>query len=294
MAEYELRYGNTRARVTTAGAQITSFKGCDGREVIWQADPKVWAQHTPVLFPVCGSVRDNRIRIDGVFYPMTKHGFTRGSEFRAAHTGEDFIDLVLTPHEDSRRMYPFEFAFHVTYRLFENGYTTTFLVENLSTRVMPFCLGGHPGFNCPMEESSAFEDYILRFEKPETGMNSLAPGGYLIRGAEKLAAFTDEKTLPLSHSLFDERDALIFAGLNSRTVELVHKQHGRGIRFSFPKMEVLAVWSKPGANAPYVCLEPWHGMPGREEDGDDFETKPYVTLLKPGMVYTSWFTASLI
>jgi hypothetical protein len=35
-------------------------------------------------------------------------------------------------------------------------------------------------------------------------------------------------------------------------------------------------------------------MPGREADSDDFEAKPYVTLLDPGRVYTTWFTMKLI
>ena len=294
MSNYELNYLNSSARVREKGAQITSFKGADGREVLWQADPAVWPQHAPVLFPVCGSVRNDRILIDGKAYPMTKHGFTRNPDFKVAHLGEDFIDLVLTDSEETLKMYPFAFAFHVTYRLFENGYTTTFLVENRSDKVMPLCVGGHPGFNCPMEVGAAFEDYELRFEKDEERRNSLAPGGGLIDGTETLSAFTDARTLPLSHDLFDERDALIFAGLNSRSVRLVHRESGHGLKFDFPKMEVLAVWSKPKANAPYVCLEPWHGMPGRAQDPDDFESKPYVTLLAPGRVYTSWFTVRLI
>ena len=293
MTEFELRYLNTTAKVRLKGAQITSFKGADGREVIWQADPNVWPQHAPVLFPVCGSVRDDKISIGGQYYPMPKHGFTRNPEFTLSHLGEDFIDLVLTDGGQTRKMYPFEFAFHVTYRLFENGYTTTFLVENRSKDVMPVCVGGHPGFVCPMEEGAAFEDYVLKFEKDESGMNQIAPTGYLISGEEKLEAFTDPRTLPLSYDLFD-RDALLFAGLNSREVKLVHRTSGKGISFEFPKMEVLAVWTKPGMKAPYLCLEPWHGMPGREQDGDEFEKKPYVTLLKPGTVYTSWFTVRVI
>ena len=294
MAEIQLRYNGTAATVRQKGAQITSFRGTDGREVIWQADPKVWPQHAPVLFPVCGSVRDGRINIAGKPYPMTKHGFTRNPEFAVAHAGEDFVDLVLTPTEESKLMYPFDFAFHVTYRLFDNGYTTTFLVENRSDRVMPLCVGGHPGFICPMEPGAAFEDYRLVFAKAESGENTLAPGGYLVDGAERLDELQDGRVLPLSHALFDARDALIFAGLNSRSVDLVHRVSGRGLRFDFPKMEVLAVWTMPNANADYICLEPWHGMPGRVQDSDTFEDKPYLTLLDPGKVYTAWFTTTLI
>ena len=289
-----LQYGKTTAKVQTRGAQIASFKGTDGKERIWQADPAVWAQHAPVLFPVCGSVRDGRILIDGTAYPMTKHGFTREPDFAVARRGADYVDLVLTDSEQTRSMYPFAFAFHVIYQLFENGYTTTFLIENKSEKVMPCCVGGHPAFIVPMEEGAGYEDYQLVFEKKENGINSLAPGGYLVDGEEQLAEMRDGRVIPLSHALFDERDALIFAGLNSRSVDLVHKDTGRGLRFEFPKMEVLAIWSMPKNHGDYVCLEPWHGMPGRAQDSDNFEDKPYVTMLEAGQVYTAWFTMRLI
>ena len=171
-----LKYGNSEAKVQTKGAQIASFRGADGRERIWQADPAVWAQHAPVLFPVCGSVRDGKITIGGETYPMTKHGFTREPEFAAARLGEDFADLTLTASEETRKMYPFDFVFHVIYRLFENGFTTEFLTENRSGRPMPFCVGGHPAFIVPMEDGAKFDDYQLVFAETEEGINSLAPG----------------------------------------------------------------------------------------------------------------------
>ncbi|MBR3493996.1 MAG: aldose 1-epimerase family protein [Clostridia bacterium] len=294
MEMIQLRYHDTTAQIQQVGAQIASFKGPDGREVIWQADPAVWAQHAPVLFPVCGSVRDGQIRIAGESYPMAKHGFTRTPVFEIAQRGEDQVDLVLRDSEETRGSYPFSFAFHVIYKLFDGGFVTTFQVENHSDRVMPFCVGGHPGFVCPMEPGAAFEDYQLVFEQRESGENTLAPGGYLCNGTEQLAELRDGRILPLTHGLFDERDALIFAGLKSRSVRLVHRDSGRGLRFDFPKMEVLAVWTKPGAQADYLCLEPWHGMPGRVQDSDNFEDKPYVTLLAPGNVFSAWFTATLL
>ena len=291
MEMIDLKYHDTTARIQTKGAQIASFRGPDGREVIWQADPAVWAQHAPVLFPVCGSVRNGKIRIAGEEYPMTKHGFTREPDFAVSHLGEDFVDLVLTDSEETRRMYPFSYAFHVTYRLFDAGYTTTFLIENRSDRPMPCCVGGHPAFNVPMEPGAAYEDYRLIFAQEEDGINSLAPGGYLLDGEEKLTELESGRILPLSHALFDSRDALVFAAPRSRSVDLVHRVSGHGLRFDFPKMEV---WSMPNKSAPYVCLEPWHGLPGRAQDSDNFEDKPYVTILPPSRVYTAWFTTTLI
>lgn len=295
MAEITLHYGQTSAAVSTLGAQIISFRGADGREVIWQADPRVWDQHAPVLFPVCGAVRDGKIAIAGREYPMSKHGFTRSNpEFQVSHLGDDFVDLTLTPNAESRAMYPFDFAFHVTYRLFEGGYTTTFLVENRSDAVMPVCVGGHPAFTCPMEAGAAFEDYQVVFAREESGEVAVVGKGGLLDGTERLAELQDGRVLPLTHQIFDEKDSLVFAGLNSRSVELVHRLSGRGLRLDFPKMESLVLWTMADNHGDYICLEPWHGLPGSVGGSGSFEDKPFVTRLKPGRVYTAWFTVTLI
>ncbi len=294
MATITLSNGRCTAQVLLKGAQMASFRGPDGREVLWQADPAVWAQHAPVLFPICGSAPNNTVIFDGVAYPMPKHGFSRSPEYTVVKQGEDFVDLALYPSEETKAMYPFDFVFHVIYTLLDNGYTTTFVVENKSDKVMPFCVGGHPGFAVPMEEGAEFTDYQLVFPHVEEGKNHLAPGGGLIDGYEYLDCFHNTDTLPLSYDLFDEHDALIFAELKSRSVNLVHKKSGKGIHFEFPKLEVLAVWTKPGAHAPYLCLEPWHGMPASVTETGRFEEKPFATMLKPGMSWQASFTATLI
>ena len=293
MSNIQLKCGATKAEVQLKGAQMVSFKVNDGREVIWQADPTVWPQYAPVLFPVCGMPKNEQVVIDGVTYPMAKHGFSRNPEFEVVKQGDDFVELVLTPNEESKPQYPFEFAFHVIYTLRENGFRTDFVVENKSDKVMPFCVGGHPGFIVPMEEGAAYTDYQLVFPEKETGRNLLVPGGRLVDG-EEIIPFENGTTLPLHHGLFDERDALVFADFKSRSVDLVHKVSGKGIHFSYPKMEVLAVWSMPKKNGDYVCLEPWHGMPGQVTESGKFEDKPFVTLLGPGMSHQCGYDVQLI
>ena len=204
----QLKYGSTTAEIRQKGAQMVSFRGSDGREVIWQADPAVWPNYAPVLFPVCGMPKDEKVIIHGVTYPMAKHGFSRNPVYTIARVGDDFVDLVLTPTEESRPQYPFEFEFHVVYTLRENGFRTDFIVENKSNAVMPFCVGGHPGFIVPMEEGAAYTDYQLVFPQRETGRNLLVPGGKLVDG-EEILPLIDGRILPLSHSLFDDRDALV-------------------------------------------------------------------------------------
>ena len=236
----ELKYGKTTAVIACKGAEMISFKGNDGREVIWRADPKVWAGHAPVLFPVMGNVKDGKVMIDGVSYPMSKHGFCRKADFDVAKIGDDFVDLVLTPSDDTRSMYPIDFVFHVVYTLCENGFRTDFVVENKSDKPMPFNVGGHPAFIVPMEEGAAYTDYQIVFPCKEEGRSQLVATGFV--DGEEIIPLEDGRILPLKHDWFDEKDTLVFADMNSRSAELVHKVSGKGLRISYPKMEVLAIW----------------------------------------------------
>lgn len=292
MSNIELKYGKTTAEISRKGAEMVSFKGNDGREVIWQGDPNIWSGHAPILFPICGFPKDGKVSINGVTYPMTKHGFCRDAAFEVAKLGDDFVDLVLTPNDAIRVLYPFDFVFHVVYTLRENGFRTDFVVENNSECVMPFTVGGHPAFIVPMEEGAAYTDYQLVFPCKEEGRSLLVPGG-LIDG-EEIIPLQNGTTLPLNHDWFDKRDTLIFPEMHSRSATLVHKVSGKGLRISYPKMEVLAVWSKPVTHGDYVCLEPWHGTPAWVNETGRFEDKPYVTLLAPGMSHQCGYEVELI
>lgn len=91
--EFTLHCGDTTARVRQKGAQMTSFKGNDNREVIWQADPAVWGNHAPVLFPICGTAKDNHVIIDGVSYPIAKHGFPVTRSLRSRKSATTSLSL---------------------------------------------------------------------------------------------------------------------------------------------------------------------------------------------------------
>lgn len=292
MESIKLKFGNTTAEIAQRGAEMISFKGTDGREVIWQADPSVWASHAPVLFPVIGRVKDGFAIINGVSYPMARHGFCRDATFAIAKAGDDFVDLELTPTDAMREMYPFDFVFHVVYTLFENGFRTDFVVENKSDMPMPFCVGGHPAFIVPMEKDASFTDYQLIFPHKEAGRSLLVPDGYV--DGEEIIPLENGTTLKLNHDWFDEKDTLVFADMKSRSAELVHKCSGKGLRISYPKMEVLAIWSKPHTHGDYVCLEPWHGTPAFADESGRFEDKPYATVLAPGRSHQCGYQVELI
>ena len=88
--------------------------------------------------------------------------------------------------------------------------------------------------------------------------------------------------LPLDYKYFDEMDTLIFRGLKSRQVELHSKKSGKGVRVRFHDFPLLALWSMPGKAAPYVCIEPWHGMSAEAGEGPELADKAYCITLAPG------------
>ena len=132
-----LQAGNSCAEIRPLGAQIVSYTAPDGREVIWQGDPAIWADHTPILFPVIGNVKDGTVIIDDVKYPMTKHGFARRAMFTPVATGENFVTLRLTESAETLAQYPFEFALDITYELTDSGFRCRFMVETDPTTRCP-------------------------------------------------------------------------------------------------------------------------------------------------------------
>lgn len=294
MEYISLMAGNAKATVQSLGGELISFVDKEGRERLWHGDPEIWPGHAPILFPNIGSLKDNQTLINNKPYSLQKHGFAKRMRFTVAKQGDDFVEMILEANDETRKEFPFEFALHITHTITEDGFTTDYLVENKSQSVMPFCIGGHPGISCPMEDGAAFEDYQLVFPHAETGENALAPAGYLITGTEKLSCLVDGRVIPLSHELFDTHDALILTDLKSRKVDLVHKKTGKGIAFSFPKFPILGIWTMPNKRGPYLCLEPWQGMPGWENESGHMEDKPYVIKLQPGQAYKTWYELALI
>jgi galactose mutarotase-like enzyme len=84
----------------------------------------------------------------------------------------------------------------------------------------------------------------------------------------------------LDDSLFTN-DALIFDQVCSRSV-IYGAADGPRIRVDFPDAPYLGIWTKPGA--PFICIEPWHGIADPAGFNGDFTAKPGVFTVAPGGV----------
>lgn len=259
------------------GAELSSIKGSDGFEYLWQADPAVWGRHAPVLFPMVGKLRDGHYELNGKTHEMAPHGFARDMSFKLITQSQTMLVFQLLPTAETREDYPFEFAMNIIYRLNGKALSIEYAVRNTGSSPMPFSIGAHPGFTLP----GPIEECFLEFEKAETLSTRLLGCKGLI--SEKTAPVLENTNLlPLSKTLFD-RDALIFMDAQSDKITLGAKNSSRRLTVEFPGFPELGIWAKPGA--PFVCIEPWFGYADPEQPYGDIWNKPGILKLPAGETF---------
>ena len=274
---YTLSNAALQAGIETLGGELVSLRDRAGTEYIWQGDPAFWAGRNPILFPIVGNLKNNRVDIGGRDFEMSRHGFARRSEFCAVEHGSDFIVLELRENGETLSQYPYPFTLRVRHRLLEDGFSTTFLVENPGGAPMPFCVGAHTAIRCPLMEGERFEDYRLIFEQSEDADTLLLTPEGLLR-PDAVAPMLSKGKLALDYGVFQRLDTIIFQSLRSRRVELRHGESG--ISLDFSQFPMVAFWTKPGG--PFLCMEPWHGCAAADNESGRFEDKPHVITLAPG------------
>ena len=291
--ELGLKRGGRTAKVATHGGELVSYRDENGLEYIWTGDPAYWPGRNPLLFPIVGGLKDGKVHIEGKEVSMNRHGFARTSEFAVAGQGEDWAELELRESGDTLAVYPYPFRLVVRQQLTDTGFTTSVTVTNTGDKPMPFCLGAHTGFRCPLEEGERFEDYELVFPQRETCPTLLLRDGLLDRPAA-MPCLEDTDTFPLDYRWFDQLDTVILEGLKSRSVTLRSTKSGRGVRVSFAGFPMLAFWTMPGKKAPYLCIEPWHGCAASWSEGTEFAGKPHCITLSPGQAHTLAYQADTL
>lgn len=279
--------------VRTYGGELVSFVN-DGVEYVWQGDPNHWEGQAPILFPVCCAPKDGKMAHYGVEYPMVKHGIARKREFEPICISKSKIILEQRETEETLKMFPFCYSLKVEYTLADNGFTTRFIVKNLDKNEMTFCIGGHPGFNCPLrEEDGGFEDYSLYFDDASGCTVSLTKDGYMNSTVPKLSKLKGTNELQLVYSDFDN-DAMIIENLPKKSVRLLSRKTGRGFRFTFDGFDALGIWTPIKKYSPFICLEPWNGLPADVDETTDAKSKKYAKTIVPDEEYAVEYSVELI
>jgi galactose mutarotase-like enzyme len=291
LLQIEITNNGSTAKLNTMGAELVSLKNSSNIEHLWQGDKTYWAGQSPVLFPCVGKSRDDIAIIYGEKYDMPRHGFPRKMEFELISHNTDSAVFSLKANEDTRKMYPLNFDLQIKYIIKNATIEVCYIVNNLDERDMYFSIGAHPGFNCPLIEGESFEDYFLEFEKEETAdIAEIIPNG--LRTGNRIPYLKNQHILPLKHSLFD-KDVLIFDDLKSRSVSLKSRISDKGVKLEFPDFPHLGLWSNFG-ETPFVCIEPWIGLPSTVDSDFTLESKTGIIKLKKGETFNKSYFITML
>ncbi|HJC22138.1 MAG TPA: aldose 1-epimerase family protein [Candidatus Eisenbergiella merdavium] len=338
--EYCLDNGVLSVRVSSLGGELQSVKK-DGREYLWQGDPAYWEGKAPNLFPYIARLTRGTCTVHGKAYQLPIHGFLPTTEMTAeaqeAEREEDSnaVRLVLRLDADERTLacYPFVFTLRIVYELEGDSLRITYEVTNGEKEEMYFGIGGHPGFQVPLEDGLSFEDYFLEFEtaaEPDAEPDADGPKmgerlcgavdqkgeaeGTQARTAERPCGPQEPVRVGFSPACFlngkDEPyplqggsriplghelfdDDAIVLSGTPKTVVLRSEKGSRGVRVRFPGMPYIGFWHAVKKPAPYVCIEPWSSLPSRQDVVEELSEQPGLIHLEGEGVYRNTWSIQI-
>ena len=216
---------------------------------------------------------------------MVKHGFVRTMEFTPVAEPEyGRISLSVQETEETREQYPFAFTLTITYALEGKTLTCNASVANPSdTEVLHYQIGGHPAVMLPDYDKDAEVIGYMRPE-PNEGLSVVRASEQGCFGGDRYAVpQTQEGLIPISVETFSN-EALIFDKWQVNAMTLLRADKQTEICRLSHGAPVLLVWQMTGLLCPYVCVEPWYGMPDRIGYSVDMDIRPYAQHAMPGEV----------
>ena len=278
--------------VSEHGAELHSI--CKGtQEYLWQADPKFWARHSPVLFPIVGSVWDKLYRVDGKVYELGQHGFARDMDFVKVEGNDTEVFYRLESDEETLKKYPWPFRLEIGYKLKDNAIEVIWRVYNPGTEEMYFQIGAHPAFYYPDYDPETDERGYFSFDRSE-GLECIRimEKGCVDAVTKYPLEIPQDGLLPLRKDTFDVIDTIMLQDSQIGRVTL-HRNDGTpwlSLKFTAP---VVGLWSPPTRNAPFICIEPWYGRCDRAGYTGDYRQKDWVNRLEPGKEFEGIYTIEI-
>ena len=258
------------AQIKHLGAELFSLKSVHNKEYIWEGNPIFWGKHSPILFPIVGSLKSNSYLYNEKEYPLNRHGFAREIEFELIEKTDESATFSLLSTTETKKIYPFDFELQIRYTLNYNKLNIDYIVINKNERTMPFSIGAHPAFALP----GNFTEYILEFQEDEILNYHLLDEGFISNTKNQLQL--KNKQLDLKYQLF-EKDALVFKTLKSKSITIL-KNGNPLLKVNFNDFPNLGIWTV--VNAPFICIEPWFGYSDTIHSSGNLMEKEGIQLLE--------------
>jgi galactose mutarotase-like enzyme len=272
------------AQIKHTGAELCSLKDNSNTEYIWSGNPEFWGKHSPILFPIVGTLKNNSYQYNNTEYQLSRHGFAREMNFELIDKQENCATFSLTSSEETLKKYPFDFELYLIYTLENTSLKIEYKVFNKGKTKMPFSIGAHPAFDLP----NNFENYSLEFENEKPLTFYLLEEGLISNTTEQIQL--DKKQLHLNHKLF-ENDALVFKKTPSKSITILNNSKPI-LKVSYEDFPDLGIWTPP--NAPFICIEPWFGYSDTVETFGNLFEKEGIQVLDSNETFKSQFSIEIL
>jgi galactose mutarotase-like enzyme len=268
--------------INSKGAELTSIvHKQNGLEYMWSGDPAVWGKHSPVLFPIVGTLKQQHYIFQGKQYELSRHGFAREKEFNVSQQSQYVASFLLNSNSDTLSVYPFQFTFYLHYTLEKNRLRVTYEVNNIDSNELFFSVGAHPAFAVPLAKNTSYNDYCLYFEQPENLARWPITADGLIDTSPVPIPNVSQR-IPITKELFS-KDALVFKQLKSTAISILSDKTQHGLTVSFPGFPFMGIWAAKGGD--FVCIEPWCGIADSIHATQQLTEKEGIQRLPPN---TNW------
>lgn len=299
--------GTISIAVKEHGAELSSLR-LGGREYLWQADEQFWKRHSPVLFPIVGSVWEKKYRSGGRKFALGQHGFARDMDFTLLEQTEDSIWYVLESSEQTHEKYPYDFRLEIGYHIHGKSVDVMWRVKNTSESQIAFQIGAHPAFHWPLlsdgaiaagteamksELASCTQRGWFLYDRPAGPVKKAVIGqaGCVDPSLASEDMVQEGGYLPLDTETF-LGDALIYEDGQVSSVTLCDQDKNPYLKLEFDA-PVVGLWSPPGKNAPFVCIEPWYGRTDKVGYEGEYEDKDWMQFLSAGETFFGGYVITL-
>lgn len=253
---YELKEESTMSWIKVCaerGAIITSF-GVNGKELLYLDKESFYDSNAnirggiPILFPICGQLKDGEYNLNGKIYFMKNHGFARISTWEIIETNienQALIRLKLKSNEETKKTFPFDFELIFTYILKNGELTIKQEYKNISAEPMPIYAGFHPYFKAKSKN--------LIYETDATQ--------YLDYNDMEVKSY--EGAIDLNKMV----ESAAFIDFHRNNISFKQEELDKKIKLEYGKeFKYIVLWSVEDKD--FVCVEPWMALSGALNTGE--------------------------
>ncbi len=245
---FTISKGDVTAVIDSFGAKVLSINVA-GREILFYDENDIGHSGIPLCFPAFGPLKQGKLIVDGVPYPMNQHGFIRDSQFEIDRE-DDSLTCTFCSNEETLKRYPFAFELTVYYEIIDDGLSMRFIMENESDRDLLIAPGVHPYF------AVADREKITITSGAEFGNDNSA--GYAEKSVEESGVFevvqSTESGLRELRIVGSPDIHLIDHDLDTTLISTGH-DFGIAMTADSAVFDRMTVWRK-NETFPYICVEP--------------------------------------